>query len=149
MPGEMVYNSPAGSGITLQVPTGAVDAPTRLLYNEPRTLPQATQGSFHIARHSFTLTAWQAGQVQRNFEFIQPIVLEIRYLDEDIRGLQEDELQLYYYAEETATWATDGIAIVGRDPEQNRIVVQIGHLTEFALGSPAYSLYLPVIANRN
>lgn len=145
----MVYRTPNGSEITIQIPSGAVDEPIQLIYNEPHTLPQATQGSFQLANRLFTLTAWQADLPQRHFTFIQPIVLEIRYLDEEVEGLEEDELLLYYYDEEATTWSTTGITVIERDPEQNRIVVQLEHLTEFALGAPSYSLYLPVITHQN
>ncbi len=49
-------------------------------------------------------------------------------------------------------WSTDGITVVSRDPADNRIVVTVAHLSEFALVgrdvNVAHRIHLPLVQHR-
>jgi hypothetical protein len=56
---------------------------------------------------------------------------------------------LYYRSGNT--WSTDGITVVERDLDGNRLVVTATHLTEFALFAREreYEVYLPLVLRNN
>ena len=63
----------------------------------------------------------------------------------DVAGIDETSLTLFFYDETNGVWSDQGIIVVARDPANNRLTVQISHLTEFAMGV-SKRLYLPVYA---
>ncbi|MCB0127381.1 MAG: hypothetical protein KDE58_34195, partial [Caldilineaceae bacterium] len=143
---------PSGSQLTLQVPSGAVDQPTTLtiaVLEEPTVLPE----NFRFAGQIFAIDAYQEGSNVDGFTFAQPITLVITYTDADVAGLDEATLTLLYLDPDTGNWLTDGIAVVERVPAENRIVLLLSHLTDFALFSVdnqptevAEMIYLPIVS---
>ena len=123
--------------------------------------------SLQFVNHAFQLVAYQGEVALTHFQFAQPVTLVLVYTDVQIQGLDERQLAFYFLDEESGTWRTDGITIVERDIDNNRLVVQITHLTSFALfGStltavptatptimptslPGPALYLPLIRRSN
>ena len=79
------------------------------------------------------MVAYQADAPLPGFHFQQPLLLILTYADEQIAGLDELNLLLYFWDEGNGLWATDGITLVERDPVNNRLAVEIAHLTTFAL----------------
>lgn len=129
--------------MTVQVPAGAVTQNTTLLYDDKADLSHP--GAFNFAGRTFTLTAYRDNNPQSNFTFQQPVTLVIEYTDGDVAGLNENELTLFFYNTTTNSWSDQGIVVMSRDPANNRITVQISHLTEFAMGT-AKRILLPIIS---
>jgi hypothetical protein len=67
-------------------------------------------------------------------QFIEPMTLTIRYTDDEVEGLEEWALDIYYYDEtdpENPRWVPLGGTV---DPEYNEITVEIQHFSKFAAG---------------
>ncbi len=68
-------------------------------------------------------------------KFIEPMTLTIRYTDEEVTGLDEGMLEIYYYDEsnpEHPVWVPLGGTV---DPDHNEITVEIKHFSKFSIGS--------------
>ena len=74
--------------------------------------------------------------------FETPITLTIQYADSTVTGLDESTLILSYW--DGSEWTEDGITVVARDPDHNRLVVTIDHLPEFALFGK-HCIFLPLV----
>lgn len=139
----MSYTDPNGGKVTVQIPAGAVDQPTTFVYFNQAA--PSHQGRFQFAGRSFTLTAFRNNNALDGLTFLQPVTLVIEYTDADVAGVDEDSLLLFFYDEDNGAWSQEGITVVARDPANNRITLQITHLTEFALGAIG-PIYLPLVA---
>ena len=72
-----------------------------------------------------------------NPKFIGPMTLTIRYTDDEVAGLDEGMLEIYYYDEsdpENPEWVAMGGTV---DPEYNEITVEIQHFSKYAIGGRA------------
>ena len=158
--GMLSYTGPDGKKTTVAAPFGAVNQETTLLYRSVimPTSPPAAGAGFQFAGKAFELLAYQGGKRVEGLTFAEPISLTIEYTDADVAGLDEKKLEVRYYDIASKAWRTDGITMIRRDIEQNRIVVTITHLTEFALwGTPPTPvdppdgkkerLYLPLVSS--
>jgi hypothetical protein len=141
-PANLTYSDPSGGGVAVQIPAGAIDQPTTFLYDDQGAPSQP--GAFQFAGRTFTLTAYRNNSPLDNFTFQQPVTLVIDYTDSDVAGIDENTLTLFFYDETTGVWSDQGIIVVARDPANNRLTVQIPHLTEFAMGV-SKRFYLPVV----
>jgi hypothetical protein len=158
---EVTPGSPAslnlsfGEGSGAEVSVGANSLPAGSL---PTTLtliqtdsPTAAPGNFQFGGISFSLNAFQNGTPQEGFTFNpdDPPQITITYTDGDVDGLNEDDLALYFYNEDTDAWETGGITIISRNPAANTITVAIDHLTDFAMFAPVadenYRVFLPIV----
>jgi hypothetical protein len=74
----------------------------------------------------------------QSFTFLRPITITVEYSDEDIAGIVEDSLRLYYYDEATGMW-NDVLTTCpdpGRytsNPDENFIQVQACHLSRMGM----------------
>jgi hypothetical protein len=141
-PANLTYSDPSGGGVAVQIPAGAIDQPTTFLYDDQGAPSQP--GAFQFAGRTFTLTAYRNNSPLENFTFQQPVTLVIDYTDSDVAGIDETSLTLFFYDETNGVWSDQGIIVVARDPANNRVTVQIPHLTEFAMGV-SKRFYLPVV----
>jgi len=155
-----VYGLPLGGRVVLTAPVGAVTQPVTLVFTEALKAPAAPI-SLHFVNLAFQLVAYQGGLALAHFQFAQPVTLALEYTDLQVAGLDELKLTFYYFDEAVGQWRSDGITIIERDTVNNRLIVQIAHLTTFALfGStltdvptltptptptPGPALYLPLI----
>lgn len=139
----LTFYGPDG-GISIVLPPGAVDQLTRLVYEFQETAPAAT-GNIKIGDHTFTLTAYQNGNELSDFTFQKPVLLVIDYSDAEVAGFDENLLELFLYDEGTGEWSNEGITVLSRDPDTNRIVVEVTRIAQFALGAAEYTLYQPII----
>jgi len=146
--------------VVLTAPVGSVTQTVTLVFAEALGVHEAPV-SLQFINHAFHLVAYQDDLPLTHFQFTQPITLMLEYTDEQLQGLDELKLSFYYFDEAMGQWRSDGITIVERDAINNRLVVQITHLTTFALfGStltdvptltptptlmPGQMLYLPLI----
>jgi hypothetical protein len=67
----------------------------------------------------------------------------LTYSDTDVAGLIEEELSFRYW--DGLEWSTDGITVIERDTENNRLAVTISHLSDFALFGRQVRIHLPLI----
>ncbi|MCL4860262.1 MAG: fibronectin type III domain-containing protein [Caldilineaceae bacterium] len=141
-PATMSYTDPSGGKVTVQIPAGAVDQPTTFVYDNQAA--PSHPGRFQFAGRSFTLTAFRNNSALDGLTFLQPVTLVIEYTDADVARIDEETLLLFFYDEATGSWSQVGITVVSRDPANNRITLQITHLTEFALGALG-PIYLPLV----
>ncbi|GAB4344084.1 MAG: hypothetical protein Kow0099_23150 [Candidatus Abyssubacteria bacterium] len=121
-----------GSGTTVIVPEGALEAPpeepvtitieTPLPGSEPPldTLPVGT--SLALAR--------EFGP--DGLEFATPVKIEIHYTDEEVAGLDESNLQIYYYNDAEMTWEALPSDEGCTDPMANVICAWVDHFSVFA-----------------
>jgi len=137
----LVYTDPQGSPTTIVIPTGAVSETITLLFS-PFDPPSGSPGSF--AAHAFVLEAHSDGELLPGFAFEVPVTVTIDYTDADVAGIDEETLELRYWDGET--WSTEGIVVIERDIVNNRLVVTLAHLSQFAMfGTGEHSVYLPVV----
>lgn len=134
-----------GQSVSVAAPAGAVTATTTLSFEV--TTGEST-GNLKLGDFFFTLTALQQGAPLEGIHFSKPITVEITYSDDDVAGLDEDELQLAFYDEASESWSTDGITIVSRQPAQNRLSAAITHLTVFGLSDGTRFYYLPTVRGK-
>jgi len=70
-------------------------------------------------------------------KFIEPMTLTIRYTDDEVAGLDESMLEIYYCDEtdpEHPVWVPLGGTV---DPDHNEITVEIRHFSKFSVGASA------------
>lgn len=136
---------------TLTVPGGVTPQNTQLIYTPLSQIQQTTPTGLSYASFGFSLDAVIDGVVQSTFTFSQPISLTLTYDAATLPGVDEDSLELHYWDETHLDWRTDGITIIERNPERNRLVISIAHLTEFAIFGQQSSngantkVFLPII----
>jgi peptide/nickel transport system substrate-binding protein len=143
----LTFSQTNGNLITVEVQQGAV-SDTLLLRLEP-----STASSLPVERESvgqaFTLIAIQDGEEVSNFNFEQPIRVNIEYTDDGIWLLDESSLALYYWDGEA--WVPAALSCqppgeTNLDQEANSLVTEICHLSHFALLADRYSLlYIPAL----
>ena len=130
------WPNPDGSHIQIVFPVGVVDEEITIIFNS-LPAPSSAPNSFRFAGIAFTLDAYRRNTLVEDFSFRnQGIEVTLTYTDAAIAGLDEDQIKLYYFDEDTGTWKTDGITLVSHDKANNRIVFNVTHLTEFALFAP-------------
>jgi hypothetical protein len=107
-----------------------------------------THPNLQFAGHAFELEAYVGGTLRPGYVFSKPFTITIHYSDDDVAGLDEDDLKLYYWdgsAWEDAASTCTPESNYDRHPEDNWLAVPICHLSEFALGSKGGGVYLPII----
>jgi hypothetical protein len=127
----LVYTGTNGLPITIQVPAGAVTETLTLVYTE-LTIPSTGPLSLLFAGIHFRLEIFRNNVKLESYVFQIPIQLELRYTDEEIFGLDEEKITLYYFDKKQAKWSTDGATTIERGVSANRLLVSVAHLTEFA-----------------
>ncbi|MEZ4730410.1 MAG: hypothetical protein R3E79_25060 [Caldilineaceae bacterium] len=60
----------------------------------------------------------------------------IDYTDNDVAGIDENTLTLFFYDETAGIWSDQGITVVARDTTNNRLTVQIAHSLSLRWGQP-------------
>jgi hypothetical protein len=142
-------DSVSGHQFQVWLPAGAVTDTIALRYSLATT--PAVTSSLHFAGHAFHLDAYSGNTGLENFTFQRAVTVTLIYLDADVFGLNENELQLYYWDVATSTWAPAACGDYIRHPAENWLSVPICHLTEFGLfgveeqSSGNNKLFLPLI----
>jgi peptide/nickel transport system substrate-binding protein len=138
----LVYTDAQGGSAVIEVPAGAVAETVTLVYTflerptEPSVLP--------FAGHAFRLEAYRNGELIPGFAFAEPVTVTIHYPQADLICLNENTLELRYW--DGVSWATDGISLVERDTGNNRLVVTVAHLSQFAtFAEERECVHLPLV----
>ena len=128
--------------VSVEFPDGAVSDTIAVTYTSFYVPPHPPTSTFAFASIAFVLEVADLSSGEQITTFAQPLTLTIDYTDGDLGGIDENTLELRYW--DGSGWVTDGITIVEWDTVNNRLVVTIDHLTEFALLGK-YHLYLTLV----
>ncbi|MBN1318164.1 MAG: hypothetical protein JXA42_21965 [Anaerolineales bacterium] len=132
--------------VEIRVPSGAVTETTELVYTTMAD-PVSAPANMLFAGRAFDFSAYRDGVLVDDFSFETGITVTLHYTDDDVVGLDEDTLMLYYWT--GSEWSTVGITRVAADPVNNTVSYWLTHLTEFAqFGLPAeydYRIFLPLV----
>ncbi len=129
---------------TIEIPARAVTETTTIVYTSLPTITGAPSPIFAFAGHALSLEAYRNDVLILGFTLEEPITVTIEYSDEDVEGLVEDELTLWYW--NGSTWTDAACGDYDRDLEANVIRVAVCHLSDFALfGEEETVVYLPII----
>ena len=103
--------------------------------------PPAT-GAFNLLGQVFALTAQDAsGNPVTQFD--RPFTLVLRYGQESVANLREEDLVLHYWNQAAQQWVAIPTIV---DVAANTLTVTLDHLTNFAvLESERHHIYLPVV----
>lgn len=117
----------------------------------PQPAPESEPNNLAFAGNSFLLTAEDAlGTPVTVFD--PPLTVTLTYTDEDILGIPEETLALYYWDTASTAWVDAVTTCPGaeytRDLAGNTLSLPICHLSEFGLfGSPIH-VFLPIVVKR-
>lgn len=143
--GTLVYTDTQGNPTTVEVPGGAVSEPVTLAYT-PVSLPtHPISPNLLFAGHAFDLDAYQGGTLQPGFVFSKPVTITIYYSDDDVEGISESSLYLYYWTGDA--WEDAACGPYDRHLDENWLAVPICHLSQYGiLGTSAHNvIYLPLV----
>lgn len=138
-PGIQTVSFNSGN-ISVEIPANVLPDNARLLQYVPRnatTAPQPLPAGKAVLFFDISLFD---GSGQPITTLKGPLKITIIYKDSDITGLTEDSLILQTYFQ--GKWVL--VNVVGRDKVNNKITVQIDHLSEFSLTSGVV-VYLPIV----
>jgi hypothetical protein len=85
-----------------------------------------------FAGNIFTLEAFFNNVNLEEYVFGEPFTITLSYDPALLGGVDEETLVLYYWDEESESWAQDGLTFVSRDPVANTVTYTIAHLTQFS-----------------
>ena len=136
-------------GLTIEAPANTVPEMTRfqfkpLFEDQP---PEPGIPGWTFARRAFELTAFRFGEVH---QFGERLRLVLRYGEEDVRGLEQNTLRLWYRNGPEEPWRLLGAPV---DQQAGQISFETDHFTQFALfGKTAeqvknntFQLFLPML----
>ncbi len=134
--------------IDVTVPGDAITEPVRLQYRP--ALTRTAPASSTLAGLHFHLEAFRGSSRLDGFQFQRAISLTLTYTDADVAGLDEANLQLYFWNETSQSWQNAACGAIVRRPDINQLVVPVCHLTEFGLfevqpQSGGFTVFLPVV----
>jgi hypothetical protein len=121
------------SGTNLIVPPGAMEENFKVKISTPFSIPEEAEAPIGESR-LFAMRMLDARGLEGR-KFIEPMTLTIRYTEEEVAGLDEGMLEIYYYDESDTgkpVWVPLGATV---DPEHNEITVEIQHFSKFSVGA--------------
>jgi hypothetical protein len=129
---------------TIQIPSGAVTETTELVFTE-RDYARSSPAGFAFAGQGFQIEAYRSDGVHiPNYIFTKPITITVEYSNADIAIISdENTLELRYW--NGNTWSVNGITIIERDANNNRLVATVTHLSHFAVFGETHQIYLPLV----
>ncbi len=129
---------------TIQIPSGAVTETTELVFTE-RDYAHSSPAGYAFAGQGFQIEAYRSDGVHiPNYIFTKPITITVEYSNADIAIISdENTLELRYW--NGNTWSVNGITIIERDANNNRLVATVTHLSQFAMFGETHQIYLPLV----
>ncbi|MBN1487370.1 MAG: DUF4091 domain-containing protein, partial [Anaerolineae bacterium] len=170
--GTLIYSDTAGGypgPATIYVPVGAARTESEICYIPLNNYHEPWSDTIYLIGPHFALYVIENNDTYTHYTPIAPITLTMAYEDEKLVSTDESKLRIYFASMDTinimgpdaanACYLRDhGGTITGtpeqleayytREPEQNRLSVQLCELYKFALVSVSdmkYAAYLPVI----
>jgi parallel beta-helix repeat protein len=148
--GTIVATSGGGVTTTIDIPPGAVVEPTQHAFTSMPPVAGAPPG-MAFAGHAFKLEAYRDGVLYPDLVFQEPVIVGIHYTEADVAGLDESTLELRHW--DDGSWSVEGIAMLERDVANNRLVVSVSHLSDFATFAkgqqPQRIVYLPLVLRQS
>lgn len=120
------------SGTNLIIPPGALQRNFTVQISTPFSIGE--EAELHEGEKQFFAMRLLDVKGLESPQFIEPMTLTVRYTDEEVAGLDEGMLEIYYYDEtdpDHPCWVPLGGTV---DPEHNEITVEIQHFSKFAVG---------------
>jgi hypothetical protein len=152
--GTVVYTGTQGQTTTLTIPTGGVSTTTTIQYMGYTFPTFPISPGLGFAGLAFNLEAFRGGVHLPGFVFGQPATITVEYSDQDVAGLDEATLRLYYWAgtgwDDAANTCGPPPSTYYRDLVNNILSVQICHLSEWGMmgirpgQEPRFDIYLPL-----
>ena len=139
---SLTYTDTDQNTTTVEVPTNAVTEEMDLVY-QPIADVGETSNSFNFAGCAFELDVYVDENKQDDFSFEEEIYITLEYTDENIAGLDEDNLKLMYWGGNN--WQDAACGPVERNIDENWIKVPVCHLTEFGLFDRSFVVYIPLV----
>jgi hypothetical protein len=134
----------------LTIPENSLPDGARIVFI-PKPHPSYDVPNLQSAQNSFQIFAYDSSN-QPITSFSQPITVMIKYSDEDIVGISEEELRLYYWDIEKAKWLDAATTCPNgeytRQLAQNTLSLPLCHLSDFTLGIlilTYHYIHLPLI----
>lgn len=122
---------PVHNAIQVYFPTRLVDEPTRIYYSEQSDpVHEIPAGRRSLLNFSLDARNSQGDVRQFNGEY------EIRfvYTDNQLVGLNEESIRLYFWDDETGSWQSmSSCQSCGVDLNQNTLTVKADHFTDFSV----------------
>lgn len=120
------------SGTNLIVPPGTLEENFTVKISTPFTIEE--EAAIQQGENTFFAMRLIDAEGLENPKFIEPMTLTIRYTDDEVYGLDEWALDVYYYDEsdpDNPMWVPLGGTV---DPDHNEITVEIQHFSKFSVG---------------
>ncbi len=141
----MYFSESDGSSGTVDIPDESVTETYDLVITpESRTVGNPI--GFKLGTLAFDIQAYLNGIPvdDLTFEASDPVIITLNYLDEDIQGLVEDELALFYWND--TSWEDAACGAYIRDTVANTLTVPICHFSPFAMGGVELKMvFLPLL----
>lgn len=152
MSGTFVYTDPRGFPSAINLPADAVSETTNFSFVPLYSPTHPISPGLGTAAHNFSLDAYRNGEPLPGFTFLEPISATISYSDEDVAGIDEGSLRLYYWDETAGQWidaaeTCDPPSTYDRDPVGNVLRLSICHLSQYSMmGAPiGFNIHLPLV----
>ncbi|MBI1801736.1 MAG: hypothetical protein HYR71_08930 [Chloroflexi bacterium] len=139
-PAGGVITQTAATTITLNFPAGAVSQPVTVTL--ALTTSEVISTGFRFLGQPFAVNAYDSSGAPVT-AFAQAFTITIHYRDEDVAGMNEADLKLYYYDVTAAAWVEVATSIV--DVVSNTLTAALDHLTVFAAQAPPHYIFLPSV----
>jgi hypothetical protein len=140
----LTYTDTQGSETVIQIPSGAVTETVMIEFTptDTSTVPSA----FSIMGQAFDLDAYRDGNfIEEQFTFVTPVTIMISYSASAVAGIDEEEILLEYWNEQTEMWEDAACGPYNRHPEDDWLAGPICHLSRFVFVEERYSVHLPLI----
>ncbi len=159
-----IFADPLGLTTTVEIPAGAILNDMQFLYTPLDEPGEGFTRTFGYGGRAFVfspgdlvlpgakpvylpliksagpaLGALAAPARPQSYIFQQPILVTLDYLEEDLDGLAESDLLLFYFDEQMKQWldvaeSCRPVSTYARDLEANRLSIEICHLSRFGMG---------------
>jgi peptide/nickel transport system substrate-binding protein len=141
--GRTINFNTAGDGIdTVYFPIGAIAENYDIAVTSDTRVTHFRGGS-RPAGTGFDIQAFQSGTLADGLNLLSPAVVNLSYSNEQVLGLVEEQLTIYYW--DGDSWEDASCGTITRNTDFNTLSVPICHLSNFALGSEVPMIFLPLI----
>ncbi len=119
----------SNSNLSILVPSGGLSSSASLTVAPQANFAQPTAGYSAVGSQAYNVTALSTAGAKIT-QFAKPLTLTFNYTNDQITGLDENNLKVSYWKEETGEWVDVPTTI---DLANNKAVATIDHLTKFIL----------------
>lgn len=113
-------------GLRLDIPAGALAAPTQLVVEAPAEIPATRGGDVRLSS-----VVKELRMADGTSTFARNVTLRVPYTAGDLNGLDESTLRLFYYDTALGAWVLISNSVV--DTAANTVTCVVNHFTLFAV----------------